>query len=771
MENESAINKSLASQDHTKNGQRSLQLILNEYKKLLASKLESFGNCHIEVAVIYDKIGHIYYHQSQFDDGLCMYHKSLDLKLIILGNNHLDVAITCDHIGRIYYHQSKYHRALSMFERSLNIKLQLLGNYHDIDIAISYRNIGNVYYDLAKYKDALTTYEKSLHIYSKLLGNQHLDVAILYNNMGNIHYQQCNYQFALSMYQKFQRIALKLLGKDNLLIATSYNNIGSIYFDELKYQKALAMYEKALESRIKILGLHHLDVANSYNNIGNVYFKQNKYNLAIVMYQNCLDITLKLVGANHYDVAVCYNNLGSIFSHQAKYDEALSKYQKALAITVQLFGVHHSLVTTIYDNIAQIYQKQHNYQMVKAIKQISSRIRSKARHQQITYTQSTSKGKKELLTQPEWQTEPADLLIESVSGQERKDRNAHSTGQSWRKFSMTTITEEVAEKEIAFDGYPQVSKICRSGQNQVMTLSQVPGLRLQLNSPSMTDNTLITMTVYYADPPYMHNLLTQYENNHVGYQLIPLSPVVRLEPDYCQLESNGNNPVLLQVPIANTSELCKLLQLDDINQIPIRIVCLNDKGSKCKMEKIKYNYKLDKDGRHCLVFAINHLCDYVVYSYIRSSMQFVSKRLYPTYQQQVKVLAYLSEIHSSKHTTHLKLILARINADERAIADQVQTKFKVTQLAASGLEQVILENGPYQIEFRKMDLECLNQDTAMQIISIDWNQKDYYHLDFDCKFINPHMPWFNIARIFLLPIGQQHGLDMKCCFLSKTGCG
>lgn len=286
----------------------------------------------------------------------------------------------------------------------------------------------------------------------------------------------------------------------------------------------------------------------------------------------------------------------------------------------------------------------------------------------------------------------------------------------------------------------------------------------------MADNILLTMTVYYNDPPYISNLVERDQSDDDFNQIIPLSPVVRLEPDNCQFTPDQNKTVILQLPIPYAHQLGKLLQLDDIQHLPIRITCRKDKENYCQAQNIKYHYQLDKDGQHCLVFAVNHFCDYLAYATLNASIQIQLKPLFPSYQQQVKVLAYLFDMKYTNHSVKLRFILMSKNADEKAIMKDIKAR-GVMHLDDTGLEQVVIENGQYRIEFRQMDMKCTDQGSISQMVLIDWNRLDHYLLDYNCTIINPCMPWFNVARIFLKPIDQQKDSTLKCCFLNKMGCG
>ena len=93
-----------------------------------------------------------------------------------------------------------------------------------------------------------------------------------------------------------------------------------------------------------------------------------------------------------------------------------------------------------------------------------------------------------------------------------------------------------------------------------MTLPAVPGLKLAVPAACIKDDITITLTVYYADPPYNTAIPIQQDDDHV---FIQLSPIVRLEPDGYQFVSNCNSQASLQLPICRIHPLTSQPMVND----------------------------------------------------------------------------------------------------------------------------------------------------------------------------------------------------------------
>ncbi|EDV27184.1 uncharacterized protein TRIADDRAFT_54879 [Trichoplax adhaerens] len=306
-------------------------------------------------------------------------------------------------------------------------------------------------------------------------------------------------------------------------------------------------------------------------------------------------------------------------------------------------------------------------------------------------------------------------------------------------------------------GYPKVSNNCQVNQDHDLTLPGVPGLKFHLPAQCIADEAVLTMTVYYADPPYNQGLPIQKDAD--GNHFIQLSPIVRLEPDGYQFTPNSTRKALLQVPVPYINQIVSLLKKNNNFNIPIKIVCRSYGCEKWEQQDVEYEYSRDKNGYYCLTFAVSHFSDYVIYSYVKSTIYLISKHIFPSCQQRINTLAFLSEIDTSDDTVHMKLILAKKDEDETAIVSGIDQAFIRIRLATTGLENTILENGQYTAKFKKRGLDCLDTDFNNQAISINWNRYSYHAIDYVCKVINKAA--HDIAQIFLKPIGQQQDTNAK----------
>ncbi|RDD35772.1 hypothetical protein TrispH2_012087, partial [Trichoplax sp. H2] len=312
-------------------------------------------------------------------------------------------------------------------------------------------------------------------------------------------------------------------------------------------------------------------------------------------------------------------------------------------------------------------------------------------------------------------------------------------------------------------GYPKVSNNCQVNQDHDLTLPEVPGLKFHLPAQCITTEATLTMTVYYADPPYNQGLPIQKDSD--GNHFIQLSPIVRLEPDGYQFTPNSTRKALLQVPVPYINQIVSLKKNNNFN-IPIKIICRSYGCEKWEQQDIEYEYSRDKNGYYCLTFAVSHFSDYAVISRVKSSFYSAYKYIFPSWQQRIKTLAFLSEIDTSDDTVHMKLILAKKDEDETAILSDFHQEVIRIRLVTTGLENTILENGDYEAKFKEDGLDCPNADLNNRIITINWNEYSYHAIDYACKVIKKAAT--NIAQISLKLEDPKRDTKAKICYLRRS---
>jgi tetratricopeptide (TPR) repeat protein len=92
------------------------------YQQVQKQQEQQLGTNHLDVALIYYKLGELYEKQGKYKDAERQYKRVLEIRLQLLGAMHLDTAQSLDTLGEFYKKQGKYKDAEPLFKRSQAIR-------------------------------------------------------------------------------------------------------------------------------------------------------------------------------------------------------------------------------------------------------------------------------------------------------------------------------------------------------------------------------------------------------------------------------------------------------------------------------------------------------------------------------------------------------------------------------------------------------------------------------------------------------------------------
>ncbi len=217
------------------------------YDKALGMAIK-VGNKN-KIATIYNRIGGVFFYQSNFDESLDYYLKAYDLWKTL--DNQLGIARSLNNIGEIYRINNNFKLALSYYRQSLEIN-EKFGSARQT--AVNFENIGMIKSAEGNTAQAFEYYQKSLKLYSEnsfiddklqlqiLMGKEYLKIGLLDNA----------YKFFSEAYltstknNDLAKLAESSLGLSNVLEKTSK------FKDALKYYKIHSQTNDSIVAKQKI---------------------------------------------------------------------------------------------------------------------------------------------------------------------------------------------------------------------------------------------------------------------------------------------------------------------------------------------------------------------------------------------------------------------------------------------------------------------------------------------------------------------------------------
>lgn len=183
----------------------------------------TIANC-ISIAKIYDK-------QNNTAEASLYYNKALEL---LKKYNSIDNAVIYKRIGNLYYHMKNYESSLIYYNKALDLKMCRAEKYN-LETAKLFYNIASCFLSLNQYEKSMYFFFKSEYIISDVLGEKHIELSSIYYNIA-VNYKKTNeYHKAIDYFNKALDIEKV--------------NLGSEHSETLETQKRITEIKKLISEK------------------------------------------------------------------------------------------------------------------------------------------------------------------------------------------------------------------------------------------------------------------------------------------------------------------------------------------------------------------------------------------------------------------------------------------------------------------------------------------------------------------------------------------
>lgn len=303
-------------------------------------------NYHLGTANAYYQIADIYKTYGKISLSLEYFNKSIRYFKVIGDYNSLIKVY--NKIGVIYFHKSDFNKAVIYYTKAF--KLAEKSDDYQAHAGIL-NNIGNIYYTQGKYADAIDYYSRSLKIREQK--NDTNGIAGSLHNLASIYHAQGMMEEAEKLYLK--SIALRENIGNKRGVALSYSHLGTLYLDLKKIEKSLAYQNKAIEIYSQIQDKNGL--ANAYSNLGNIYRELNENKKALDYFDKALILFTEVEDIKGQ--ANLFISKGNLLISENKYAEAINQLEKGKLLSEQ-FELSENK-RKAYISLADAYEKTNDF--------------------------------------------------------------------------------------------------------------------------------------------------------------------------------------------------------------------------------------------------------------------------------------------------------------------------------------------------------------------------------------------------------------------------
>ncbi len=296
--------------------------------------LETQPDAMDELAGAWELLGIALGELGQYSNGLTWKLKALDLRLQFEPENSLNIAQLYNNIGHDYIQSGQSKQALLCFEKTLEI-VQAMPDPPIDPLTTCLLNIGNCYSKLGDFDNAVAYHFRVLQLRrpsDSPYQPPNLALWRTVNNLGHSYLQKGDYKQAAAFFSEALDIGLQLWPDANLNNALVYNNLGSCYRRQQEYEVAMNYLLQAVAITEQLNG-EQQDRQQAPNclNIGDLLAEQQQYEVALRWYYRALYCAQQSENAAQFQ-PIAYNGIGAVRTAQEQYQEADTAYENALKL-------------------------------------------------------------------------------------------------------------------------------------------------------------------------------------------------------------------------------------------------------------------------------------------------------------------------------------------------------------------------------------------------------------------------------------------------------
>jgi tetratricopeptide (TPR) repeat protein len=280
----------------------------------------------------------VFYDQKQLKKAALAYQYAIQVARLALGQDHIEIAVIYNKLGNVLYEMGSYEESLKAYQEGLEVELKVVEPENCRNIAITMSNIAEIYKEMKEFNMAQSFFLRTLHL-QRTSGAEPLDIASTLQSIGIIYHMTENYEESMDIMQECLQIRRDALGENHESIANCLTHIALCLLRLSKFSMCLDVLSEVYRVRMVLKGSEmNRETAFTIYNIGLIHHHQGDAESALIYYLRAEYIETKVLGPTHHDVAITLFNIAQILYRCGDLDRSLSYYQRSLDIERESLG-------------------------------------------------------------------------------------------------------------------------------------------------------------------------------------------------------------------------------------------------------------------------------------------------------------------------------------------------------------------------------------------------------------------------------------------------
>ncbi|MHC5114473.1 MAG: serine/threonine-protein kinase [Planctomycetota bacterium] len=224
-----------------------------QLERSLETRLELFGDRHVDVARSLNALALLCRDQGEYGDAETLFRRAIELRRDLIGDRSIDVAYSLASFAGMRLKQGMYDEARAMLEESLDIRRDLYGPVHQ-DVAMCLYTLARIADAEGDAEEAERLHRQALGMRRNVLSEQHPDLARSLETLGTLLARAGNRKEAAALLAECVEVRRQFLTEGHWEIARTQGVLGGVLLESGQHERAKAMLVEAEAGLVNALG-------------------------------------------------------------------------------------------------------------------------------------------------------------------------------------------------------------------------------------------------------------------------------------------------------------------------------------------------------------------------------------------------------------------------------------------------------------------------------------------------------------------------------------
>ena len=318
---------------------------LEYYRKALDIARNILPSSHLTFHALNNAIGTIYLHQGFLDLSLECYTKVIESLSPNLESSNTVLAVHAN-LGLLYILQNRFDLSLASYNKAISLHLERDSTSSHPILANIYVQYANLLKKQLKHGEAQIVFLKAYAIYQKR--NMPLKMAACLTEMGLLHLETGNFRQALICMSNALLVRKRSCCERDVSIAITYREMSIIWLKLGDAESALKCIGRSMMLFILSSANGSLECATTYQTLGCIYLHRSNPLLAIQYFKKTLRIRRMHLPEDHAQIGMVYHQLGQAYGLCHRFDVAQKYFNTALATNAENYLIYRDIGSTHY---------------------------------------------------------------------------------------------------------------------------------------------------------------------------------------------------------------------------------------------------------------------------------------------------------------------------------------------------------------------------------------------------------------------------------------